>query len=153
MQTLWPQEEADRGVQPNQEQEQLEEINESAISTTPWWRTKPGKASDASPHRFSDRDQTERMVRELQSLPAGKAKQFYRDTLRRQGYSITEVNTNSSEKLDLEVVKNKKVLALTINFNPETGKSTAIDASRVQNARGEQISKGEVQARFETEGE
>ena len=79
--------------------------------------------------RSSDRDRTARMVKRLAALPTGKDKRFYRNALKRQGYTITTINTNSSEELDLEAIKNGKGIALTVQFEEDSGKSTAVDAS------------------------
>ena len=79
--------------------------------------------------RFSDRDRTVEMMRKLSGLPTGKDKRFYRNALKERGYTITKINTNSTEELDLEAVKNGKGIALTVQLDKDNGKSTAVEAS------------------------
>ena len=82
-----------------------------------------------NPYSERDRTTTEQLVEELKTLPTGHDKQFYKDTLQKQGFEISRVNTDDSDELDLEAVKNGRSVQMDIDFDEETGKSTEIDVS------------------------
>jgi uncharacterized protein YmfQ (DUF2313 family) len=82
-------------------------------------------------NQYSDRDRatTDQLVRELNALPVGRDKEYYKNTLRQRGYEITKVNTDDSEELDLEAVKDGNSVQLEISFDDNSGRSTEVDAS------------------------
>jgi hypothetical protein len=82
-------------------------------------------------NQYSDRDRasTDQLVRELETMPVGQGKQFYKDMLRKRGYEITKVNNDDDNELDLEAVKNGNSVELDIDFDEDTGRSTAVNAS------------------------
>ena len=49
-------------------------------------------------NRYSERDRTSvsRLIKELEALPVDQTKQFYKDTLAKQGYEITRINNDDS---------------------------------------------------------
>jgi hypothetical protein len=81
-----------------------------------------------NPYSERDRVSVSRLVKELEAMPVGQTKQFYKDNLAKQGYTITRVNTDESDELSLEAVKGANSVELNVAFNEETGKSTSIDA-------------------------
>jgi uncharacterized protein YmfQ (DUF2313 family) len=87
-------------------------------------------APAARANRYSDRDRarSKDMIKELEALPLGQTKEFYRDELKRRGYTISKVNTDNRDELDLETVKNGHSIAMEVEFDEETAKSTSIDA-------------------------
>jgi len=82
-------------------------------------------------NQYSDRDRasTDQLIREIEAMPVGQNKQFYKDTLRKRGYEITKVNNDDDNELDLEAVKNGNSVELDIDFDENTGRSTSLDAS------------------------
>ena len=82
-------------------------------------------------NQYSDRDRasTDQLVRELDGLPVGHDKEYYKNTLRQRGYEITKVNTDDTDELHLEAVKNGNSVQLEVSFDEDTGRSTEIDAS------------------------
>lgn len=82
-----------------------------------------------NPYSDRDRASTDQLIRELEAIPVGQNKQFYKDTLRKRGYEITKVNNDDDNELDLEAVKNGNSVELDIDFDEDTGRSTAVDAS------------------------
>jgi hypothetical protein len=81
-----------------------------------------------NPYSERDRVSVSRLVKELEAMPVGQTKQFYKDNLAKQGYTITRVNTDESDELSLEAVKGANSVELNVAFNEETGKSTSLDA-------------------------
>lgn len=81
--------------------------------------------------RYSDRNRasTESLVKELEALPVGQPKQFYREALQKRGYEITRVNKDDKNELKLEAVKKDQSVQLAVDFDDKTGKSTKVDAS------------------------
>lgn len=69
------------------------------------------------------------MVRELESLPTGKDKEFYRQALKERDYQITRTTLDTEDVLQLEAKKNDQTIALSIGFDPTTGQSKQIDAT------------------------
>jgi hypothetical protein len=82
-------------------------------------------------NQYSDRDRstTDQLVRELDTLPVGHNKEFYKNTLRQRGYEITKVNKDDTDEMDVEAVKNGNSVQLEISFDENTAQSTEIDAS------------------------
>ena len=81
--------------------------------------------------RYSDRNRasTESLVKELEALPVGQSKQFYREALQKRGYDITRVNKDDKDVLKLEAVKKNQSVQLAVDFDNKTGKSTKVNAS------------------------
>jgi len=86
------------------------------------------KAMYRNPYSERDRVSVSRLIKELEAMPVGQTKQFYKDTLAKQGYEVTRVNSDDSDELSLEAVKGANSVELNVAFNEKTGKSTSIDA-------------------------
>jgi hypothetical protein len=82
---------------------------------------------------YSDRDRTSvsRLIKELEAMPVGQAKQYYKDELKKKGYEITRINTDDKDELSLEAVKDANSVELNVAFNEDNGKSTSIDADSI----------------------
>lgn len=82
-------------------------------------------------NQYSDRDRasTDQLVKELEGLPTGHDKQFYKDALRKRGYDIARVDKDETDELKLEAVKDGRSVKMDIAFDEDTGKSTKVDAS------------------------
>lgn len=82
-------------------------------------------------NQYSDRDRasTDQLVRELEALPTGHDKQFYKDALHKHGYDITKINKDDTDKLALEAVKDGNSVKMDVDFDEGTGRSTKVDAS------------------------
>ena len=82
-------------------------------------------------NQYSDRDRAsaDQLVRELEALPVGRDKEYYKNALRKRGYDITKVNTDDDEELSLEAVKNGNSVQLEISFDENNARSTEVDAS------------------------
>jgi hypothetical protein len=82
-------------------------------------------------NQYSDRDRstTSQLVKEIEALPLGRDKQFYKDALRKRGFEISRVDKDADDELYLEAVKNGHSVKVDIDFDEDTGKSTKIDAS------------------------
>lgn len=84
-------------------------------------------------NRYSDRDRrsSDEMLDELEAMPVGRDKAFYKSELKRRGYTITKVNTDDQDELDLEAVKGGHSLSFNADFDDDTGKSTSVDADTI----------------------
>jgi hypothetical protein len=82
---------------------------------------------------YSDRDRTSvsRLIKELEAMPVGQTKQFYKDELKKRGYDIARINTDDKDELSLEAVKDANSVELNVAFNENNGKSTSIDADSI----------------------
>ena len=89
------------------------------VSTKPMYR---------NPYSERDRTSVARLIKELEALPVDQTKQFYKDSLAKQGYEITRINTDDAENLSLEAVKGANSVEVNVAFDEKTGKSTSIDA-------------------------
>ena len=80
--------------------------------------------------RYSDRTRasTSTLIAELEALPMGQDKAFYKNALKKHGYEITKVDKDTQDLLKVEAVKNKQSVQLNVSFDDATGKSTEIDA-------------------------
>ncbi len=82
-------------------------------------------------NQYSDRDRmtTDQLVRDLDALPVGHDKEYYKNALRQRGYEITKVNKDDGDELDLEAVKGGNSVQLEISFDENNARSTEVDAS------------------------
>ena len=82
-------------------------------------------------NQYSDRDRanTDQLIRDLETLPVGRSKEFYKTTLRQRGYEISKINKDDADELDLEAVKDGNSVQMTVDFDEENGRSTEVDAS------------------------
>ncbi|HKA56196.1 MAG TPA: hypothetical protein VKJ47_21295 [Candidatus Binatia bacterium] len=82
-------------------------------------------------NEYSDRDRTstDQLVKELEALPTGHDKQFYKDALRKRGYDIARIDKDATDELKLEAVKDGRSVKMDVAFDEDTGKSTKVDAS------------------------
>jgi hypothetical protein len=115
----------------------LEHNSASARSDTAT-STKEGANASASRHQtalrnnqYSDRDRasTDQLIHEVEALPLGHDKQYYKDALHKQGFDITRIDKDDTDELKLEAVKNGNSVKMDVDFNENTGRSTKIDAS------------------------
>jgi len=110
--------------------------------TTNTWKTdateralgRTAAANDRTIYRnpYSERDRTSvsRLIKELEAMPVGQGKQYYKDELKKRGYNVTRINTDDADELSLEAVKGANSVELNVAFN-ESGKSTSIDADSI----------------------
>lgn len=82
-----------------------------------------------NPYSDRDRSTTDQLVRELDTLPVGHNKEFYKNKLRQRGYEITKVNKDDSDEMNVEAVKDGNSVQLDISFDEDTAQSTEIEAS------------------------
>ena len=82
-------------------------------------------------NQYSDRDRanTDQLIRDLETLPVGRSKEFYKTTLRQRGYEISKINKDDADELDLEAVKDGNSVQMAVDFDEENGRSTEVDAS------------------------
>jgi len=104
------------------------DATERALGRNATARTKPVYRN---PYSERDRTSVSRLIKELEALPVDQTKQFYKDTLAKQGYEITRINTDDAEDLSLEAVKGANSVELNVAFNEKTGKSTSVDADSI----------------------
>jgi len=83
-----------------------------------------------NPYSERDRTSVSRLVKELEAMPVGQGKQYYKDELKKHGYNVTRINTDDEDELSLEAVKGANSVELNVAFN-ESGKSTSIDADSI----------------------
>lgn len=81
-----------------------------------------------NPYSERDRTSVSRLIKEMEAWPVDQNKQFYKDSLAKNGYNVTRINTDDPEMLSLEAVKGANSVELNVAFNEKTGKSTSIDA-------------------------
>jgi hypothetical protein len=81
-----------------------------------------------NPYSERDRVSVSRLIKEVEALPVGKDKQFYKDALAKNGYEVSRVNKDDEDMLSLEAVKGASSVEVNVAFNEKTGKSTSIDA-------------------------
>jgi len=81
-----------------------------------------------NPYSERDRVSVSRLIKEVEALPVGKDKQFYKDALAKDGYEVSRVNKDDEDMLSLEAVKGANSVEVNVAFNEKTGKSTSIDA-------------------------
>jgi hypothetical protein len=82
-------------------------------------------------NQYSDRDRvsTSQLVKEIEGMPVGRDKQYYKDALRKHGYDISRVDKDETDEMMLEAVKDGRSVKVDIDFDEDTGKSTKVDAS------------------------
>jgi len=95
-------------------------------------RTAAANDRTISRNPYSERDRTSvsRLIEELEAMPVGQGKQYYKDELKKQGDNVTRINTDDADELSLEAVKDANSVELNVAFN-ESGKSTSIDADSI----------------------
>jgi hypothetical protein len=82
-------------------------------------------------NQYSDRDRanTDQLIRDLETLPVGRNKEFYKTTLRQRGYEISKINKDDADELELEAVKDGNSVQVAVDFDEDNGRSTEVDAS------------------------
>ena len=85
----------------------------------------------SNPYSERDRASVSRLIKELEAMPVGQGKQYYKDELKKHGYEVTRINKDDSDELSLEAVKGANSVELNVAFNEKTGKSTSIDADSI----------------------
>jgi len=84
-----------------------------------------------NPYSERDRMSVSRLIKELEAMPVGQGKQYYKDELKKHGYEVTRINKDDPDELSLEAVKGANSVELNVAFNEKTGKSTSIDADSI----------------------
>jgi osmotically-inducible protein OsmY/uncharacterized protein YmfQ (DUF2313 family) len=125
-QNVWKTDETTAAVQQGQDLSRTAATGTGVVSGDTARRTR-----NMRNNQYSDRDRstTDQLVRELDNLPVGRSKEFYKNTLRQRGYEITKVNKDDSDEMSVEAVKNGNSVQLDISFDENTAQSTEIDAS------------------------
>ena len=118
------------------EGQQMARTNPAGVDTTADIRT-PDNATETRRrmalrnNQYSDRDRasTDQLIRDLETLPVGRSKEFYKTTLRQRGYEISKINKDDADELELEAVKEGSSVQMAVDFDEDTGRSTEVDAS------------------------
>jgi hypothetical protein len=101
-------------------------------------------------YRYSDRDQVrvEEMVKNLEGLPTGKDATFYKNELKRLGYTIGKIHADDKEALKLEAVRNARSVAFSVTFDAQTGQSTKVNAAPLwwESAATERLRENQAEA-------
>jgi hypothetical protein len=84
--------------------------------------------SMASSSQASRPDDTQKMVQELEALPVSRDRGFYRQALRQRGFRIIDSETTNNQTR-FEAEKNNRRIALDVQFDRDTGKSTNVDVT------------------------
>jgi hypothetical protein len=81
-------------------------------------------------YQFSDRDQARmrHLVTELEALPVGRDREFYRRALEQRGYRIIETDTIGN-RVQFEAVKDGQGVALNVALDQESDESTQVKAA------------------------
>jgi hypothetical protein len=89
------------------------------------------RAAEMRNNQYSDRDRTStsQLVKEIEGLPVGHDKQYYKEALRKHGFNIARVDKDDTDEMMLEAVKDGRSVKVDIGFDEDTGKSTKVDAS------------------------
>jgi len=118
------------------ENQQMAQTNRAGVDTATDRRTTDNatetrRRMDLRNNQYSDRDRatTEQLIRDLETLPVGRSKEFYKTTLRQRGYEISKINKDDADELELEAVKDGNSVQIAVNFDEDTGRSTEVDAS------------------------
>lgn len=82
------------------------------------------------------------VLQELEALPVSRDRDFYRQALRQHGFQITNTDVND-DRTRFEAEKNGQRIALQVEFDESTGRSTDVTASSLKGATKEaaQVSK------------
>jgi hypothetical protein len=101
-------------------------------------------------YRYSDRDQVrvEEMVKNLEGLPTGKDATFYKNELKRLGYTIGKIHADDKEAPKLEAVRNARSVAFSVTFDAQTGQSTKVNAAPLwwESAATERLRENQAEA-------
>jgi hypothetical protein len=118
------------------ESQQMARTNPTGVGTTADMRTTDNATETRRRmalrnNQYSDRDRanTDQLIRDLETLPVGRSKEFYKTTLRQRGYDISKINKDDDDELDLEAVKDGNSVQMSVDFDNDTGRSTEVDAS------------------------
>jgi uncharacterized protein YmfQ (DUF2313 family) len=89
------------------------------------------RTAEARNNQYSDRDRTStsQLVKEIEGLPTGHDKQYYKEALRKRGYDIARVDKDDTDQMKLEAVKDGRSVKVDIDFDEDTGRSTKVNAS------------------------
>jgi len=82
-------------------------------------------------HELNDQEELRAalLVQELETLPTGRDKSFYRSALQNHGYRVTRTALNRQGVLEVEAIKNDQPIVLTVDFDKDTGRSTRVTAT------------------------
>jgi hypothetical protein len=73
-------------------------------------------------------DEMRKMMQELEALPVSRDRGFYRQALRQRGFQIVDSETTNNQTR-FEAEKNNRRIALDVQFDRDTGKSTNVDVT------------------------
>jgi hypothetical protein len=90
--------------------------------------------SMASSSQASRRDDMQKMVQELEALPVSRDRGFYRQALRQRGFEIVDSETTNNQTR-FEAEKNNRRIALDVQFDRDTGKSTNVDVTSLSGSQ------------------
>jgi hypothetical protein len=79
-------------------------------------------------------DDTQKMMQELEVLPVSRDRGFYRQALRQRGFQIVDSETTNNQTR-FEAEKNNRRIALDVQFDRDTGKSTSVDVTSLSGSQ------------------
>jgi hypothetical protein len=79
-------------------------------------------------------DEMQRVLQELEALPVSRDRGFYRQALRQRGFQITDT-ASTDNRTRFEAEKDGQRIALKVQFDENTGKSTNVDVSSLTGAQ------------------
>jgi len=92
--------------------------------------------SVANSSQASRPDDTQKMMQELEALPVSRDRGFYRQALRQRGFEIVDSETTNNQTR-FEAEKNNRRIALDVQFDRDTGKSTNVDVTSLKGSQKE----------------
>ena len=90
--------------------------------------------SMASSSQASRPDDTQKMVQELEALSMSRDRGFYRQALRQRRFEIVDSETTNNQTR-FEAEKNNRRIALDVQFDEDTGKSTSVDVTSLSGSQ------------------
>ena len=79
------------------------------------------------------------MMHELEALPVSRDRGFYRQALRQRGFEIVDSETTNNQTR-FEAEKNNRRIALDVQFDKDTGKSTNVDITSLRGSQRDSLS-------------
>jgi hypothetical protein len=79
-------------------------------------------------------DDIQKMIQELEALPVSRDRAFYRQALRQRGFRIVDSQTTNNQTR-FEADKNNRRIALEVQFDRDTGKSTNVDVASLRDTQ------------------
>jgi hypothetical protein len=79
-------------------------------------------------------DEMRQVLQELESLPVSRDRGFYRQALRQRGFEIVDT-ASTDNRTRFEAEKNGQRIALKVEFDENTGKSTNVDVASLMSTQ------------------